>query len=681
MRRLIPLFVMLVSLVAGCRTVEPPAPVARQIKPHALFCDNMVLQRGIAIPVWGKAEVGGVVTVELNGKSASARAGADGVWMAKLPKMKAGGPYELTVRGQKTITYNNVMVGDVWICSGQSNMQWPVIKSNNAAEEIAAADHPNIRLFTVPRVVSDKPEYDVHGTWQVCSPSTVPNFSAVGYFFGRGLHKELGVAQGLINTSWGGTPAEAWTTMETLRANPECAPILERHAESIKNYPQAMEQYKAVLANWKKANKEKVDRSRHKDPGNKGLGLGYAKPDFDDSGWKTMNLPAVWESIMDIDGAVWFRRTVEVPDGWTGKDLTLSLGVVDDFDVTYFNGIQVGATGMETPNFWLHPRKYTVPGQLVKAGRNVVAVRVFDHYGGGGFNGSASQMTLSPAGGGKPLSIAGEWRYLVSIKMDPNQLVSLRPPRAPLGPGHSHTPAGLYNAMINPLVPYGIKGAVWYQGEANAGRAYQYRNLFASMISDWRQVWKQGDFPFFTVQLANFMAAKAQPAESAWAELREAQAMTLDTLPNTGLAVIIDIGEARDIHPRNKQDVGKRLSLAARAIAYGENIVHSGPRYKKMKIQGGKVRLYFDHVGGGLMAKDGELKQFAIAGADQAFVWAKARIEGKTIVVESDQVAEPVAVRYAWADNPEGCNLYNAEGLPASPFRTDDWKGVTAGKF
>ncbi len=669
------------AALAGCQSTPPVVPTAVGVEPHALFCDHMVLQRGIEIPVWGRAQPGGVVQVELNEKTAHAFAGADGIWMARLPEMTAGGPYELMIRGQGSLTYTNVMVGDVWICSGQSNMKWPVKNCNHADEEIAAADHPGIRLFAVPCVTSEQPEYDVDGTWQVCSPETVPDFSAVAYFFGRELHRELDVPQGLIQTAWSGSPAEAWTTLETLQANPECAPILERYAAALKDYPRAFEKYKIQLANWKKADSDKVDRSRQKDSGNKGFGLGYAAPGFDDSAWQTMTLPMMWEPVMDIDGAVWFRRTVDAPADWAGQDLTLSLGIVDDFDVTYFNGVQVGATGQETPNFWESHREYAVPGSLVNPGRNVIAVRVFDHYSNGGFNSPAGQMTLAPTSGGQAVSLAGDWRFQVSIELDPDALVPAQRPKAPLGPTHSHSPARLYNAMIHPLAPYGIKGAIWYQGETNVGRACQYRKLLASMITDWRRVWGQGDFPFFTVQLANYLAAKKQPVPSAWAELREAQAMTLDTLPNTGLAVTIDIGEAQDIHPRNKQDVGRRLSLAAQALAFGGDVTGSGPRFKSMKIEGAWIRLYFDHIGGGLTAKGGPLKQFAIAGEDQKFVWADAVIEGDTIVVASDVVARPVAVRYAWADNPAGCNLCNAEGLPAIPFRTDDWKSITAGKF
>jgi sialate O-acetylesterase len=466
----------------------------------SIIGDNMVLQRGEKVAIWGWA-----VTADKKGQ-----------WSFKMDSPKVGGPYKMTIAGKNVIEIDNIMSGEVWVCSGQSNMQWSVQNSNNPKEEIAAADYPNVRLFSVTRKVAQKPLKDCQGSWAPCSPETVPGFSAVAYYFGRKLHKDLDVPIGLIHTSWGGTPAEAWTRKEVLEAEPDFKPILTRHAERLANFPQAKKDYEKKLQDWQQA------AAKAKEEGKKA------------------------------------------------------------------------------------PRR----------------------------------------------------------------------PRAPLGPDSPHSPAGLYNAMIAPLIPYGIQGAIWYQGESNAGRAYQYRKLFSAMITNWRKDWGQGDFPFLFVQLANFMQTKPEPAESAWAELREAQTMAL-SLPNAGMATIIDIGEADDIHPRNKQDVGKRLALWALAETYDKDIVYSGPLYKSMKVRRAKVVISFDHVGGGLVARDGEaLKGFAIAGADRKFVWADAKIDGDTVVVSSENVANPVAVRYAWADNPV-CNLYNKADLPASPFRTDDWPGVT----
>ena len=488
------------------------------VKLPAVIGDNMVLQQGGKVSIWGWADPGEEVMVGVSWHNMkwAVTADKDGKWSFRLNPPKAGGPYEMTLTGKNTITIKNILVGEVWVCSGQSNMQWSVQASANPKEEIAEADYPKIRLFTVKRTVAEKPQSDCEGNWSECSPDTVPGFSAVAYFFGRELHKQLNVPIGLIHTSWGGTPAEAWTRRGVLEANADCAPILKRYDDAVARYPQARKEYEQKLLEWK--------------------------------------------------------ETAE--------------------------------------------------------------------------------------------------KAMAEEKRPP------RRPGAPFGPGNPHSPAGLYNGMIAPLIPYGIQGAIWYQGESNAGRAYQYRTLFGGMIKNWRDDWGQGKFSFLFVQLANFMKVKPEPDESAWAELREAQSMTL-ALPKTGMAVIIDIGEAADIHPKNKQDVGKRLALWPLAKTYGKKLVYSGPIYKSMKVDDGSIILSFDHVGGGLVAKgDDTLKGFAIAGADRKFVWADAKIDGNTIVVSSDKVSEPAAVRYAWADNPV-CNLYNKESLPASPFRTDDWPGVT----
>ena len=494
---------------------------AANVRLPAVFSDHMVLEQGIKIPVWGWADAGEKVTVTLCNQKEAATADSGGCWRAALKPLKPGGPHTMTVAGKNTITVSDVLVGEVWVCSGQSNMQMSVRSSADAETEIAAAKYPNIRLLTVARLTADEPQTDCKAAWVACSPETVPNFSAVGYFFGRHLHKKLGVPVGLINASWGGTRAEAWTSGDTLKADAAYKVFTERDAQAIAGYTKVKE-------NWEKTKDEKL--------------------------------------------AKWQEAAKKAKDA--GKRA---------------------------------PRKPCAPGDP-KASR--------------------------------------------------------------------HRPSVLYNGIIAPIVPYPIAGAIWYQGESNAGRAYQYRKLFPDMITDWRKHWGQGDFTFLFVQLPNWRARKDQPEDSAWAELREAQTMTL-ALPKTGQAVIIDIGDARNVHPKNKQDVGKRLALAARAIAYGENIVYSGPMYDSMKVEGGKIRLSFNHVGGGLVAKGGgKLTGFAIAGADKKFVWADATIDGNNIVVAGKDVAKPVAVRYAWADNPQ-CNLYNKEGLPASPFRTDQWPGVT----
>jgi sialate O-acetylesterase len=496
------------------------ASAGADVKLPAIIGDNMVLQQGMKPPIWGWADPGEKVTVSLNGKEISSTADSQGRWQVKLPKMKAGGPYDVTISGKNTITLHNVLVGEVWVGSGQSNMEFGVGGANNAQQEISSAHFPQIRMFTVAKKVGTEPLADVEGHWVECSPQTVGGFSAVAYFFGRDLHQKLGVPVGLIHTSWGGTPAEAWTSRPTLEADSDLRYMVENWDKQIADYPKTLADYNQRVKDWQ----DESDKAR--------------------------------------------------------------------------------AAGT------LEPKKPDQP-------------------------------------------------------QDPRDNPWLT--------------GGLYNAMIAPLIPYSIKGAIWYQGESNADRAYQYRKLFPTMIRNWRQAWGEGDFPFLFVQLANWMNVKPEPSEDAWAELREAQSKTL-ALPKTGMAVIIDIGDAADIHPKDKQDVGHRLALAAYKVAYGQDLVYSGPTYKSMKVEGDKIRLRFTHVGGGLVAREGgALKGFEIAGADRKFVWADATIDGDSIVVSSSQVQKPVAVRYAWAANPMN-NLANKEGLLASPFRTDDWPGVTVGK-
>ncbi|NLE30480.1 MAG: sialate O-acetylesterase [Phycisphaerae bacterium] len=637
-----------------------------QVSLPSIFSDNMVLQRERAVPIWGHAQAGETIKVSFRDQSVSTVAKSDGRWRVDVPTGKAGGPFEMTIESQIKIVLKNILVGEVWVCSGQSNMQWSVRNSFNAEQEIASANSPEIRLFTVPCVASATPQVDCNSSWVVCSPQTIPDFSAVGYFFGKQLYEHLNVPIGLINTSWGGTNAETWTPRENIAGTPGLEQIRDRLLAMEQSEGKSDQEYLKQLAAWEKA-------SRREDPGNTGFAKGWAKPDTKLDDWQTMDLPGRLDSLSgrcDFDGVVWFRKDVQVPETWAGKELMLELGPIDDYDITYFNGKQIGATGRETKRAWTVSRCYKVPGELVKAGRNVIAVRVVDNFMGGGFFGTAKAMKLWLNKLEPSIMLAGTWQYRIEAEIIPVETTLPKPePQTSLGGVNS--PCALYNAMIHPLLPFAIQGAIWYQGESNAGRAYEYRTLFPAMIQGWRTVWGQGNFPFLFVQLANYMQQKPVPCESNWAELRESQTMTLDASPNTAMAVIIDIGEANDIHPKNKQDVGKRLALAARAKAYGENIVYSGPIYDSMTPEGNKAVIRFRHVGGGLATRDGEdLKGFAIAGADGKFVWAKAKIQGDTVVVWNDDVAKPAAVRYAWADNPV-CNLINKAGLPASPFRTD----------
>jgi len=646
-------------------------PASADVKLPGIFGDNMVLQRGMRLPIWGWAAPGETVTVRLGDAEAKTTAGQDGRWQVKMGPLPALGPLEFTVKGTNTVTLRNVLVGDVWVCSGQSNMEWTVAASKDAPREIAAADYPDMRLFTVQKKISDQPLQDVAGAWTPCSPRTVPSFSAVGYFFGRTLRESLDVPVGLINTSWGGTPAESWTSREALKSNDAFLPILDRYEAAMRDSPKTMAEYKEKLKEWEKV-------AYFEDPGNKGFGLGWADLGHDVADWQEMLLPAFWEIRgLNIDGVVWFRKEVAIPQEWAGKALTLSLGPIDDTDSTYFNGVQIGSTGMDTPNWWAAPRRYTIAAGLVKPGRAVIAVRVYDRWMSGGFGGIPADMTLVPRDldTANAMSLAGPWLYKIEAFRE--QPKSLPPqPLDPSGAANPSLPSGLYNAMVRPLMPFGIKGVIWYQGESNADRAYQYRALFPAMIRDWRGAWEQGDFPFLFVQLANYQSPQQQPSEdAAWPELREAQLMAL-SLPDTGMACAIDIGDAYDIHPKNKQEVGRRLALAALGLGYGRDVVRSGPTFDHMEIRGDEIVLTFTDVGGGLVAHGDGLQGFAVAGEDKKFVWAKTKIVGNEVIVWSDQVPQPVAVRYDWANNPVG-NLYNAAGLPASPFRTDDWPGVT----
>ena len=649
------LVVLIAVSVASC--APPPTP-ATDVTLPVLFTDHMVLQRDVPIAVWGWATPNGTVTVSINGQQAETVAGADSTWRLDIPPMAAGGPHTLTIGGAEAITLNDVLVGEVWVASGQSNMEWPVQASNDPDAEIQAADYPNIRLFKVKRTVSYTPQQVVEAEgWHAVTSETIPAFSAVAYFFGRKLHQDLGVPIGLIETAWGGTPAEAWTSGPALMNLPDFADqVAGLKAGADEGEMNTFEEQQAA---W-------LQRLKEADQGYEQDHPRWADADFDASSWPTMEAPQRWEGagLPGYDGVVWFRKSFHLPAAWNGQDLTLNLAMIDDIDTTWVNGVQVGSTGQYNTH-----RAYTVPADVLKEGPNTIAVRVLDTGGGGGIWGEAEDLNF--ARGNTTQSLAGAWAYQPGIAAGPDQ------PRPPAR--MQNQPTTLYNAMVAPLIPYTIQGAIWYQGESNAGRAYQYRTLFATMIQDWRDTWNQGDFPFYFVQLANFMEPQQNPVEAqAWPELREAQTMAL-SLPNTAQAVIIDIGEADDIHPRNKQDVGKRLALAALNQVYGQDIVFSGPAYREMTKEEGTLRLHFDHVGGGLVAHDSELKGFAIAGADSQFVWAEAQIDGAAVVVSSPDVPDPVAARYAWANNPV-ISLFNQEGLPASPFRTDDWPGVTEGQ-
>lgn len=652
--------VLLASLLApGARAGQAPF-----VSP--LFGDHMVLQRGKPVPVWGWAQPGARVTVSIDGRRASASAGADGRWTARLPALRAGGPYRLSIDGPRSVAFSDVMVGDVWLCAGQSNMEMGVGVANDAAREIAAAGHPNIRLFTVPKATPIFPQ-DVpgpsrdaaDGQWLVSSPATIAEggwggFSAACYFFGRELRQQLGIPIGLIHASWGGTPAEAWTSLAGLRTLPEFAQAVSVIDQVARDPQGAERELDAKLAAWWSAN----------DPGS-ATQPGWADPALDDKPWELMTLPTNWENagipaLADFDGIVWFRKEVTLDAAQASKQARLSLGPVDDEDATWINGVEVGATAG-----WNFPRDYAVPAGLLHPGRNVIAVRVLDTGGSGGIYGAPAQLFLR-LDGAEPIPLAGPWRYKVARALAQTSPLPQRWIDNPL------FPTTLYNGMIAPLAPFALKGATWYQGESNTDHPEIYGSLLPTMIKSWRSTLRQGDVPVVIQQLPNFGAPAAEPGDSPWAVIREAELRASQTLPKTALSVGIDVGEEKDIHPKDKQTIGKRLALAALDSVYHRRIESSGPAPRSTRFRGSTVRVLFSHARG-LTARGGALSGFAIAGADRKFYWADARIEGDAVVVSSPKVPHPVAVRYGWSDNPR-CSLYNAAGLPASPFRTDDWR-------
>lgn len=624
--------------------VQCQGPSATNVQPAQLFTDNAVLQRGKEIVVWGTADPGGTVGIELAENETQAEVDAQGKWQATLPAMEAGGPYELEIEGSEL---KNIMIGDVWLASGQSNMEWALqAEVDNFEEEIANADYPNIRLFTVEHATSYTPLDSMtvtKGGWVPCSPETVPEFSAVAYFFGRQIHQEEGVTIGLISSNWGGTPAEAWTSEEMLMTMPDFADEIKRRQQNSKMVsPAAAEQQRSAIVQT--AN-QKISAPNY-------------QPELDLSNAKTMALPALWEAadttLQNFDGFVWFQKTIDLPSRYAGKALTLHLGAIDDDDITWLNGQRVGETQGYNKN-----RKYELPAEAVKAGENTLTIRVQDNSGGGGFTGPAEEMYLAQNDSKLSVDLTGPWQYDASQE-----------PPFPASARLQDQPATLYNGMIAPLLPYPIKGVIWYQGESNASRAQQYATLFPNMIKDWRQQWGSDNFPFLFVQLANFMPGGSSGDQ--WAYLREAQTKALE-LENTGMAVTIDIGDSADIHPRNKQDVGDRLAQAAQAVAYGEESVFTGPMYESMRVSGDSVIITFKGAGEGLMKlPDEEVTGFAIAAENEPFVKASATIIGPNEVsVRAQSVNRPVAVRYGWADNP-AVNLYSEAGLPVSPFRTDN---------
>ena len=626
----------------------------------SVFTDNMVSQQKTDITFYGDATKNKQLTVKTgwNGKEYHTEADGQGKWSLKIPTPAAGGPYEITFSDGKKLQLKNVMIGEVWFCSGQSNMEMPVAgwgKVMNYEQEIAEAAYPAIRLFQVKKNTSLAPLKEVESTlggWQECSSATVPEFSALAYFYARALWKELNVPIGVIDCTWGGTPAEAWMNHETLRQVMGFREEMDK-LERLGFDPNRMEQaYSEERAHWQSLFTEK-------DKGMENGKLCWTAPSLSEEDWQTISLPGYWEGkgLKDFDGIIWFRRSLEIPAEWAGKPLTLRLGMIDDEDITYFNGVEI-ARGAG----YMTPRTYTIPAKLVKAGKAVLAVRVSDFGGEGGIHGKAEELYVEADG--KRISLAGDWKYRIGLSLKGF-------PPAPVSPIQSSSyPTVLFNAMVKPWTAFPIKGVIWYQGEANVGRSEQYGDLFPALITDWRRQWRS-NFPFYFVQLANFMESKKIQPNSEWAALREAQTKALK-LDQVGMAVTIDIGLADDIHPKNKQEVGRRLALLALAGSYGKNVSSSAPVFQNYIIKGDKMELDFGQKQDGFKIKDTTLKGFTIAGPDRVFYSAEAMVQNGKIIVSSPKVSVPLAARYGWADNPD-CNLYGENGLPVAPFRTDCW--------
>ena len=611
--------------------------------PH-IFADHMVLQRNEAINLWGSASPKEKVTVELNGQKTSVRVDASGKWNATLRPMEAGGPYTLIVKGKKErLAFDDVLLGEVWICSGQSNMEFRLHAAMNAEKEIADAENYSfLRSFNVKQEMSHRPLSDLQGEWRVCDSGSAGDFSAVGYFFARELYRKLGVPVGFINTSWGGTDIESWMSMDAIDKFPKYKRLQDRMRSSqFEEYVRRSDENRAKFVESMKA-----------EPG---ISEKWYLPSYSKDDWKEVSVPGLWseEGLVSLDGVVWQTCRFTLSENYVGKEAVLSLHVIDDDDITWINGQKIG----ETVGYDVR-RLYSVPAGVLKES-NEITLKISDYRGGGGLYGPANEIYLKV--GDKTIPLSGKWKYKVSASNSDFDFVEYGP---------NAYPSLLYNAMVNPLVGLSMQGVIWYQGENNTNRAKEYYDLFPAMINDWRKKWGK-DFPFYWVQLANYMDAVEVPSESLWAQVREAQTQTL-SLSHTGQAVIIDIGEAKDIHPKNKQEVGRRLALHALHNDYGfSDVVCESPMPKTVRRVQDKIVVQFDNVADGLIVKNkyGYLMSFAVAGNDGVYKWVQAKVAGKDrVVLSCPDVIDPVSVRYAWGDNPDDANLYNSVGLPATPF-------------
>jgi sialate O-acetylesterase len=627
--------------------------VHSDVKLASLFCDGMVIQQNCDAPIWGWAMPDEKITIQPGWlqSSVTTTTDKDGNWKTTIPTPAAGGPYTIKVKGKNEIVISDVLVGEVWVCSGQSNMEVSMgwLGTKRSKRDIAQAKNTNIRIIGVKYKYSLFEEKDCGLSWNSWLPATSQNvqwFSAVGYYFGKRLQEELNVPIGLIATHWGGTPAESWMDLNTIKKFKR----LDTAAEILTDIRDTNEDpdiaFGKILDGWLKKIADDDIGSKEK----------WYASNIDDSNWSAIELPCWWSSgpLKDVHGAVWFRKEFELPA--ITSNMQLDLGKIDDIDSVWINGHYIGTTiGCDVT------RTYRAPAEYVNEGKNVITIRVIDTGGDGGFTSNKEELKISFTNK-KQISLAGTWKYKQS-----NPKTDWSEPR--FAGLNQNFPTALFNGMVAPIIPFRIAGVIWYQGEGNVWAPIEYRTLFPAMIKCWRDRWAQGAFPFYYVQIAPWDYGDSYFSQA----LREAQMLTLSE-PNTGMAVTLDIGEEKDIHPRNKHDVGDRLARWALNKTYGKTeIVCSGPIYKEMKIEGNSIRVFFDYAAGGLVCKGSELTDFEIAGQDKIFYPAKAIIDGQTVRVSSPQVEKPVAVRYGWSNCAQP-NLYNREFLPASSFRTDDWE-------
>jgi len=661
------LFLALFLALTSCQTHS-------NIKLPSLIGDNMLLQQKTDAKIWGKAKPGRKIIVSASWNSSGrATSGEDGKWKVVLPTPPAGGPYTITISAKDTsITIHNVLIGEVWFCSGQSNMEMPLegwppndtIMHSRAV--ITSSSNPEIRLFNVQKIIAGDPLDECTGRWEVSTPESVKQFSATAYFFGKKLNSELKIPVGLIESAWGGTPSESWTSSQALQKTGEFVSEIE----AIKKSAPLQAEYQKWLNTLKKVEFNPAGPDQWKDLSFNDENV--QSTEFDDTKWPVMVLPTQFEKVIgDFDGAVWFRKIVDIPKSMENKDLTLSLGPIDDMDRTYFNGKLIGST--EVSGFWNIERKYDISASLVKPGANLISVRVLDTQGGGGIYGTPEKMKLSLKNDSKIfVPLKGDWKFQPVAELTGGRFYvydisksDFLAQKRPLNIG-AGTPSALFNGMISPVLPYQIKGAIWYQGEANVGRAAQYAKIFPAMIQNWRESWGIKDFPFYFVQIAPYVYAGIDSTESAL--LREAQESALN-LPKTGMAVTLDIATVMNIHPPYKTEVGERLASLALNNDYGIKNKCNGPVYKSMSVSGSTISLRFDNSEDGLIAKNNKLKEFEIAGKDGRYVRAEAKIINNEVVVSASSVKEPVSVRYCWRNGAEA-SLFNKSGLPAWQFRT-----------